>query len=279
MCAPAAWRSQIHRLPRHFTARVSLKSRLDRRNVDRSFAGTYYRSEMIILSADTSTAYYSVGLSDDEHVLGEVTVEGGRKHSERLLETVDWLLRECGFELGDVEMLAVSHGPGSFTGLRIGVSAWKGLALGADLPLVGVSTLDAMARLSPALEGVLCPLLDAKMQEVYGALYRFENGQRLKLNTESVGPVEDILAGLSGPVMCLGEGAEEYRDRIAQVLPEAAFAPEGCNFPRASAVACEAMYALAEGASCDAAQLRPVYLRKSQAEQARAEALRGATSQ
>lgn len=233
---------------------------------------------MIILSADTSTAYYSVGLSDDEHVLAEVTVEGGRKHSERLLETVDWLLRECGLELGDVEMLAISHGPGSFTGLRVGVSAWKGLALGADLPLVGVSTLDAMARLFPAPEGVLCPLLDAKMHEVYGALYRFENGQRLKVKTDSVGPVEEMLEGLPGPVMCLGEGAEEYRDRIEQVLPEAAFAPEGYNFPRASAVACEAMHALSKGASCDAAQLRPVYLRKSQAEQARAEALRGVPS-
>lgn len=234
---------------------------------------------MIILSADTSTAYYSVALCDDEHVLAEVTIEGGRKHSERLLETVDWLLSETGLELSDVEMLAISHGPGSFTGLRVGVSAWKGLALGADLPLVGVSTLDAMARLTPASEGTICPLLDAKMQEVYGALYRFENGQRLKVKADSVCPVEEMFEGLSGPVMCLGEGAEEYRDRIVQAYPDAAFAPEGCNFPRASTVASEAMHALAAGAACDAAQLRPVYLRKSQAEEALAAASRGVPSQ
>jgi len=155
---------------------------------------------MLILSSDTSTAYYSVALTRDRHVLAEVSVEGGRKHSERLLETVDWLLRETGRELSDVDMLAVAHGPGSFTGLRVGVAAWKGLALGAGLPLVGVSTLDAMSRMPEMHDGWACPMLDAKMQEVYGAVYRFEDGTRTSVKPASACPVERLLDGLSGKV-------------------------------------------------------------------------------
>ena len=229
----------------------------------------YDRFVMLILSADTSTAYYSVALNSDDHVLAEVSVEGGRKHSERLLETVDWLLHETGFKLNEIDLLAISHGPGSFTGLRIGVAAWKGLAAGAGLSLVGVSTLDAMARLVAVCDGCVCPLLDAKMQEVYGAIYRFEDGARVKMQADTVCPVEDLLHGLSGKVMFFGEGAEVYRHRIEDVLPEATFASGACSFPRASAVALEALHALAEGAPRDPALVRPVYLRKSQAEEAR----------
>lgn len=230
----------------------------------------YDRFAMLILSADTTTAYYSVALSSDGHVLAEVSVEGAKKHSERLLETVDWLLHETGFKLHEIDMLAISHGPGSFTGLRIGVAAWKGLAAGAGLSLVGVSTLDAMARLVAVCDGCVCPLLDARMQEVYGAVYRFEDCIRVKTQSDTVCPIEDLLHGLSGKVMFLGEGAEVYRHQIENALPEAAFASSACSFPRASAVAVEALHALAGNAPCDPALVRPVYLRKSQAEEARA---------
>lgn len=238
----------------------------------------YDRFAMLILSADTSTAYYSVALSRDDHVLAEVSVEGAKKHSERLLETVDWLLGETGCKLNEIDLLAVSQGPGSFTGLRIGVAAWKGLAAGAGLSLVGVSSLDAMARLVEVRDGCVCPLLDAKMQEVYGAVYRFEDGSREKVQPDTVCPVEDLLDGLPGKVLFLGEGAEVYRDRIEDVLPEAAFASAACSFPRASAVAAEALHAVAGGAPCDPELVRPVYLRKSQAEEARDASSRKAPS-
>ncbi len=224
---------------------------------------------MLILSCDTSTAYYSVALSGDEHVLAEVSVEAGRKHSERLLETVDWLLRESSCDLSHVNVLAIAHGPGSFTGLRIGVAAWKGLALGAKLPLVGVSTLDAMSRLPEARDGWVCPILDARMQEVYGAVYRFEDGIRTKVKPDSVCAIDELLDGLTGKVMFLGEGVELYRHRIEEALPEAVFASGVCTYPRASTVGIEALHLLEEGASSDPASVRPVYLRKSQAEEAR----------
>ena len=224
---------------------------------------------MLILSSDTSTAYYSVALSDDRHVLAEVCVEGGRKHSERLLETVDWLLHETGCELNNIDMWAIAHGPGSFTGLRVGVAAWKGLALGAGLPLVGVSTLDAMSRMPELHDGWACPILDAKMQEVYGAVYRFEDGTRTSVKPDTVCPVEELLDGLSGKVTFFGEGAEVYRQRIQDLLPEAVFTSGACDYPRASTVGFEALHLLEEGASSDPGSVRPVYLRKSQAEEAR----------
>ena len=229
----------------------------------------YDRTRMIILSADTSTSYYSVAVCDDAHVLAEVSVDGDRKHSERLLESTDWVLRSCDLRLDDVEMLAIAHGPGSFTGLRIGVSAWKGLAVGADLPLVGVSTLDAMARLSGVREGCLCALMDAKMQEVYGAVYAFDGGVRTTVCRETVCPVEDLLGNLPADALFCGDGAALYRDRILHALPEANFADGVNDFPRASAVAAEALAALTRGASSNAAEVRPVYLRKSQAERMR----------
>ena len=227
---------------------------------------------MLILSADTSTSYYSVAVCDEEHVLAELSVDGGRRHSERLIDGVDWVLQEARLELSDIELLAVAHGPGSFTGLRVGVSTWKGLALGARLPLVGVSTLDAMARLCVVSDGWVCPLLDAKMGEVFGAVYEFNGGRRRKAHSEVVCPVEDILNDLPNGVVFLGDGAEVYRDRIEDSFPGAVFAGGACRFPRASAVGAEALLASEQGASSDPGQVRPVYLRKSQAEEARLEA-------
>jgi len=163
---------------------------------------------MKILAADTSTGYNSVALCEDDHVLAESVVDAGRKHSERLLETVDWVLGEAGHTLRDVDLLAVSIGPGSFTGLRVGASTWKGLAFAAELPLAGVPTLDAMTRLSAFTHGTVCPLLDAKMQEVYGAAYGFEKGMRTKLIEDRVCSVESIVGELSGEALYFGDGAE-----------------------------------------------------------------------
>lgn len=232
----------------------------------------YHRSDMLILSTDTSTSYYSVALCDDDHVLAELSVDGGRRHSERLIDSVDWLLQQTHLKLGDIDMLAVAQGPGSFTGLRVGVSTWKGLALGAGLPLVGVSTLDATASLCAVSDGLVCTLLDAKMAEVFGAIYLFEGGRRRTTLPERVCPVEDILAKIEGDVLFVGDGAEVYRNRIEDALHSATFAHGACRFPRASAVAAEARRALDEGAASDPAHVRPVYLRKSQAEEARLEA-------
>ena len=225
---------------------------------------------MKILAADTSTSINTVAVCDDGRVLAEIIVECGRSHSERLIDTVDWVLAEAGLKIEDMDALAISVGPGSFTGVRVGVATWKGLALGARLPLAPVPTLDAMTRLGAFREGLLCPLLDARMREVFGAVYRFTNGRREKLTPDRVCPVDSLLDEIDGDAVFLGNGVELYRERILERRPGAAFAPAICSVPRASAVAAEARALIEQGVCTDAALVSPVYLRKSQAEMNRA---------
>jgi len=225
---------------------------------------------MKILAADTTTTVNTVAVCDGARLLAETVVTCHRAHSERLLATVDWVLREAGLRLCDLDALAISHGPGSFTGVRVGVATWKGLALGAALPLVAVPTLDAMTRLGAFRDGLVCPLLDAKMGEVFGALYRFEDGVRTKLTPDRVCLVEDLLRGVEGLVVVLGDAVSRYRARIQAAAPQARFLDEWCAVPRASAVAAEAHALIAAGACTDPALVAAIYLRKSQAEENRA---------
>lgn len=235
---------------------------------------------MIILAADTTTPINTVALCRDETLLAETVVLAGRSHSERLLETVKWVLHETRLTLEDVTLLAVSIGPGSFTGVRVGTATWKGLALGNRLPLVAVPTLDALTRLSAFHDALVCPMLDAKMGEVFAAVYRFEDGRRTKLTGDLVLPVEEAARRIPDqpPVVVLGDGVERYHERIAKALPGAVMTPSWLGLPRASAVAVEAFHMMAQGAETDPARAVPVYLRKSQPEEARAKRLAAAQS-
>jgi tRNA threonylcarbamoyladenosine biosynthesis protein TsaB len=223
----------------------------------------------IILATDTSTSINTVAVCRDGALLAEIVVQSGRRHAERLMALTATVLQEAGLTLRDVDALAVSIGPGSFTGLRIGVSAWKGLALGAQKPLVAVPTLDAMARLVSVADGWVCPLTDARMKEVYGAVYQVVAGERTCVIPPCVCPVEDVLAHLPRDIApCfLGDGAYLYRDRIIAAHPGARFLDPSLAAPRASAVAAEAEAMLAAGTPTTAALVSPVYLRPSQAEQ------------
>jgi len=221
---------------------------------------------MKILAADTSTSINTVAVCEDDRVLAESIVECGRSHSERLIGTVDWVLAEAGCRIEDMDALAVSIGPGSFTGVRVGVATWKGLALGCKRPLAPVPTLDAMTRLGAFRDGLVCPLLDARMGEVFGAVYHFREGVRDKLVPDRVCPVEAILDEIDGGAIFLGNGAGLYRERILARNPGAVFAPAMCSVPRASAVACEARSLIDRGVCTDPAFVSPIYLRQSQAE-------------
>jgi tRNA threonylcarbamoyladenosine biosynthesis protein TsaB len=228
----------------------------------------------VILAADTSTATNSVAICRDNSVLAESIVEGGRLHSERLIPTVDWLLGEAGITLTDVELLAISLGPGSFTGLRIGAATWKGLALANRLPLIGVPTLDAMTRLSTfSSDGYVATVLDARMKEVFAAVYRYEGGHRHSVveacalaPANLIQTVEALPRFSARDMLFVGDGAVLYRDLFAAQWPEARFAEPALGVPRASAVAQEALALRASGVDEDGANLSPIYLRKSQAE-------------
>ena len=223
---------------------------------------------MIILAADTGTSINTVAVCNREQILAETIVDTGRAHSEKLLATVDWTLKEAQLALEDVQMLAIGIGPGSFTGLRVGAATWKGLAYARNLPLAAVPSLDAMTRLVPVNDGVVCALIDARMKEVFGAVYQFQRGQRTKIAEDTVGPAAVLLDQLPQEnVVFIGNGAALYRDDILEKLPNAVFAPPLCNVPRASAVAAEAASLVDAGISTDAAAVSPVYLRKSQPEE------------
>jgi len=228
----------------------------------------------LVLAADTSTQINTVALCRGEDVLAEATVACRRLHSERLVDTVDWVLSEAGIPLEGLDLLAVAQGPGSFTGLRIGAATFKGLALGADLPLLGVPTLAALSRAAHFEDTHVCPLLDARMQEVFCAAFTFTGTRRSQVLSDCVCPVEhflDALATVEGPVVFLGDGATLYRDAIHKRRPDATLLPAFLGMPSAAAVAREALAMLEAGAVPDAMQVAPVYLRASQAEQNRAQ--------
>ena len=190
------------------------------------------------------------------------------------MDAMQTVLSVCEHALADMDCLAVSIGPGSFTGLRVGTAAWKGLAFALDLPLVAVPTLDAMSVLNTVPEGVVIPMIDARMDEVFAAAYRFHRGEREKLTSDRVCTVETVLAegyAAEHPLLVFGDGAHRYAARIQALAPHACFAPPPCGVPRADAVAREGYALMRTGAETRAAMAAPRYLRASQAEQARAQ--------
>lgn len=224
---------------------------------------------MLILAADTSSPVLSVALADETRLLAETYVECGRAHSERLLATIDWVLNQSGHTLQDVDAYAISIGPGSFTGLRIGVAALKGLALAHTRPLIGIPTLPALARAAGIRNGAVCPLLDARMGEVFGAVYSYTSGNRSEVVPMQAAPIKTLLEHTSAETLFIGAGAHLYADQIRSAFPDAAFGGPSLNHPRAGAIVEEALADLAAGAPADAATVAPIYLRGSQAEEAR----------
>jgi len=224
----------------------------------------------IILAADMCPTVCTVAIcqfdDDAEVILAETVVESGRLHAERLVGMVDWALGATGLSLSDIDMLAVGIGPGSFTGLRIGVATFKGLALGASVGLVGVSSLDALARLAPVQQGTVAVLSDARMGEVFGALYQVSEGRITKLTEDRACPVDALLTEVESGGYFLGDGAALYAERIQAVLPEAHIDNGLHSAQRASSVAAEANTMLCSGVASDAALVSPVYIRASQAE-------------
>jgi tRNA threonylcarbamoyladenosine biosynthesis protein TsaB len=224
-----------------------------------------------ILAVETSTLTGGTALLEGDTVVAECRLSLAVTHSERLLPAVDHVLQASGLRLADVDALAVSVGPGSFTGLRIGLSTMKGLAFATGKPLCGIPTLDALAWGLPFAESPVCPILDAKKGEVYCALYRTAGGRLERLWDYRVVAPEALAAALAqeqpGPVVFLGDGATPFAPVLRRLLGDAArFAPPAQRLPSAVTVADLARAALERGESMDPAALAPLYLRRSEAE-------------
>ncbi len=222
---------------------------------------------MIVLGLETATPVCGVALGRGDSVLVERSLNVGTHHAERLLPMIRDALEEAGMGLRDIDGIAVSIGPGSFTGLRIGLSTAKSLCWSAGLPLVAVPTLEAMAAQFPHAACPVCPALDARKKEVYAALYDMSSGgPRTLIAPAAVLPVP-FVSSLTGPTLFVGDGARLYRKEIVGILGEAArFAPPPLDRPSAAAVAALGLSRLGRGETEDLARVEPVYLRKSEAE-------------
>lgn len=223
---------------------------------------------MKILAIETATVAGSVAIVDDiSGLIGEVRVDVKIAHSERLMPSIEWLLNSSGLSIREIDAFAVSIGPGSFTGLRIGLSTAKGFAYATGKPLVPVPTLDAFARTLPFCKYMICPMLDARRNEIYTGLYRWEDGICRKIVSETAISPEELLKQIKEPVVLMGEGIKRYRDLITDTLGDyAIFAPPSKMSPAASEVAGLAMEMLGLGIITDPVTLTPFYIRKSEAE-------------
>lgn len=231
---------------------------------------------MRILAFETSAKAASVALLEDDTLVAESYQNSPLTHSVTLLSMAEDLLRNCGWKVSDVEAVAVANGPGSFTGVRIGVAAAKGFAWGRELPLYGVSTLEAMALSLGERCGTVCAAMDARRSQVYNALFRAENGVLTRLTPDRAISLEDLqkdLESIPGDIIIVGDGAALCARSIG--INEARFhlAPEHRRQQRASGVGLAAMRAIRAGEQGDANAMQPNYLRLSQAERERMERL------
>ena len=225
---------------------------------------------MIILGIDTSTKFCNLGLIEDENILIENTINGlKKKHSSILLSAIKDLLKTMDLKLEKINGIAVSIGPGSFTGLRIGLGVAKGLSYACSLPLLGIPTLDAMAFPLKEIPYLICPILESKKDEIYDVV--FQGGDSLHrvmdYKCEDIQSLLVRLSPLKEEIIFLGDGIKKYRDIIKEKIgKDALFIDSQINLSMAANVAFLGLNKLKKGEEDDISILTPFYLRKSEAE-------------
>ena len=228
---------------------------------------------MRILAFDTSTVVASVAVADGKKTLAEVSGPAETKHGDTLLSTIQTALERANITLAQTDLIAVGIGPGSFTGVRVGLATAKGLALATGKPLIGVVSLRALARGTAQTEGLIAPMVDAYRNEVYSALYQLDGADRL---TEKLPPLNQTpektaerlrLAAEGSPILLCGNGARRYGRQLVELAGKSArLADPAYDAPRAAALAQEARLAFEQEGPSDLSALEPLYLRPSDAQ-------------
>jgi len=223
-----------------------------------------------ILGIDTSTKYCNIGLIEDEDILINYTMNGLRKkHSSILMPAIKDLFKIMDLKIEEIHGVAVSIGPGSFTGLRIGLSVAKGLSYACSLPLLGIPTLEAMAFSLAGIPNLICPILESNKDEIYDVVFR--GGESLhRIMDYKCEDIHSLLARLSPlreKIIFLGDGIKRYRDNIKiKIGKDALFIDSQINLPMATNVAFLGLNKLIKKEEDDISKLSPFYLRKSEAE-------------
>ena len=227
---------------------------------------------MLILAFETSAKAASVALLEDGKLLGENYQNTGLTHSQTLLQMCEDLLASCGKTVKDITAVAVANGPGSFTGVRIGVAAAKGFAWGAELPCYGVSTLEAMAESLGVYDGYVVPTMDARRNQTYTAIFRAEGGKLTRILEDSAISFAELgekLENCEKPIFLVGDGAVLCYNTLEGRVSGLVLPPEHRMHQRAVGVALAAQKQITAGEIGDGASLTPNYLRLSQAERER----------
>lgn len=225
---------------------------------------------MKILALDTSGLVASVALIEDDNLVAEYTINYKKTHSQTLLPMIDEIVKMIHLDLMDIDAIAVACGPGSFTGLRIGSATAKGLGLALNKPLISIPTVDGLAYNLYGVEHLICPLMDAKRNQVYTGLYEFENDNFVVLEKQMAIDIEEIIEIINSKersVIFLGDGVIPYREIIEdKITVPYQFAPAHMSKQRAGAIGTLAKLYFEKGKIESAESHEPVYLRLSQAE-------------
>ncbi|MBW2145762.1 MAG: tRNA (adenosine(37)-N6)-threonylcarbamoyltransferase complex dimerization subunit type 1 TsaB [Deltaproteobacteria bacterium] len=224
---------------------------------------------MRVLAVDTATPWEALAILEDDHICAEIAVKAETTHSVRLLPALAQMLKECGLSPEDIDVYAAGIGPGSFTGLRIGLALIKGMSMACAQPAIGISTLDAMAQSLSYTSLTVCPLINARRNEVFAAVYRPNTHGILARSTPFLVIAPEGLHSILGDeiVVFMGDGVPPNRERLRQSLGErAVFAPPETWHPRASVIGRMALEALKASQSKKMPPLVPIYVRLSDAE-------------
>ena len=228
---------------------------------------------MLTLAFETSAKAGSVALLDGNKLLGESYQNTGLTHSQTVMPMAESLIKSCGYTPQNIGAVAVAAGPGSFTGIRIGVAAAKGFAWGSEIPCYGVSTLEAMALSLGVYDGYVLPVMDARRSQVYNALFLAEGGKLTRLTEDRAIALADLseeLKILQKPIFLVGDGSNLCYNTLLEEVPGLVLPPEHRMHQRASGVCLVAAGMIEAGLPGNGAELTPNYLRLSQAERERA---------
>lgn len=224
---------------------------------------------MLVLSVDSSYSTATCALIKDDKILAEINLNDKKQHSVILMRLIDSILKEYEIDINDIDAFIISRGPGSFTGLRIGMATLKGLAFASKKPLISVSTLDALAYNSISFQGIICPIMDALRDNIYTCLYKNENNNLTPLIKEqclNINELVTILKEQTLPIIFVGDGVTKHKEFLQENIPNSFFAPNHSNFPKASSVGELGIKKINDGVIENIDSINPIYLRKSQAE-------------
>lgn len=236
---------------------------------------------MKILAFESSAKAAGVAIIDDGALLGEYFQNSGQTHSRTLMQMAQNLIENCDLTAQDIDACAVANGPGSFTGVRIGVAAAKGFCWGREIPCYGVSTLEAMARGAACMDGIFCCCMDARREQVYNALFQVQGGSVTRLSDDraiSIAELGEDLGKIDAPIFLVGDGAQLCHAALKDTIKNLILLPEHLRQQRAAGIGLGAWEKVKVGADADPASLTPNYLRLSQAERARLEKLKAEPS-